>query len=77
VHTLDPVATRNEVPGLHEYPKPGLLQFPGDPFRPRPIGLGVRDEEVPTRVSDTATRHDTNPIPPASPAPDARNRYPR
>ena len=60
VHALDPVGPGHEIPRLDQHRVAVFLQHPGDPFRPRPVGLGVGDEKIPPLVRIPARRHDSN-----------------
>src|SRR5262249_61763216 len=57
VHLLHPTHTRHHIPSLDQDPVPGILQLPGNPLRPHPIHLGVRDKEVTPRPRDTTIHH--------------------
>ena len=57
IHPADPVTARHHVPCLDHHPVPVLLQQPGNPLCPRPIGLRVGHEKVPPRPISSAVGH--------------------
>ncbi len=67
LHAGHPVRSRREIPRLDQYLVARFLHRPGDPLRPRPIRLGVGDEEVRTGILAPRIGHRARmPLPPTA-----------